>query len=355
MTDQSSSKENIMFYLNKISSRIEEKIIIVNKLEKISDRISIPTIYNFKNILHYNYTIEQLKKIAKHYKLKLTGTKKELISRIYVFFQLSYHIIKIQTIFRGYIERKINILRGPAYKNRNICTNNTDFITLENINNLHINQFFSYKDVDNFIYGFDIASINTLIDMKHNTKNCCKNPYNRNNIPPEVLLNIKLLIKLGKVFKKNIYLEIQDDTSNISSQKIIELRTLSLFQNINALGNYSNYEWFLSLSRMKLLKLVKELCDIWNYRAQLSVETKRNICPPNGNPFSSLSISYIYNEIDINNIRKVILEFLEKLVNSGIDSDSKSLGAYYVLASLTLVNEETAIALPWLFQSVSHF
>ncbi len=54
-------------------------------------------------------------------------------------------------------------------------------------------------------------------------------------------------------------------------------------------------------------------------------------------------------------VKKVILEVLEKLVNTGVDADSKSLGAYYVLAALTLVNNDAATSLPWLFQSVSHF
>jgi hypothetical protein len=46
---------------------------------------------------------------------------------------------------------------------------------------------------------------------------------------------------------------------------------------------------------------------------------------------------------------------LEKIVNTGVDRDSKSLGAYYVLSALTLVNTEAATSLPWLFQSVSYF
>jgi hypothetical protein len=40
------------------------------------------------------------------------------------------------------------------------------------------------------------------------------------------------------------------------------------------------------------------------------------------------------------------------MVNCGIDKDSKTLGAYYVLGGLTLVNPAAAIALPWLYQSV---
>jgi hypothetical protein len=343
-------------YLSSISKNCEDKITFPNKLKKIDENsISIPTINNYDDITKYNYTIQQLKSFAKHYILKIGGTKKELIIRIFVFLKLSYYVTKIQKIFRGGLQRKYNNLHGPAFKNRKICTNNTDFITMDDLNDLSLGQFFSYKDIDGFIYGFDLASIFSLIYMKNNHKTRPQNPYNRNQIPYDVLINIKLLIKIGKILKKEIYLEIQDDPLNISNEKAIELRALSLFQNINALGNYSNCEWFLSLSRSNLIKFVRELSDIWEYRAQLTLEVKGKICPPNGNPFRNLNIPYIHTEPDINNVKKVILEVLEKLVNNGIDTDSKSLGAYYVLAALTLVNVNAATSLPWLFQSVSHF
>ena len=100
---------------------------------------------------------------------------------------------------------------------------------------------------------------------------------------------------------------------------------------------------------------MRELADIWNYRAQIEIQMKRNICPPNGDPFRNLSMNYIGSEQDICNIRKVILEVLEKFVNNGIDKDSKALGACYVLGALTIVNEDAATSLPWLFQSFSPF
>ena len=355
-SNKSNQLVNTIEYFISISKTCEKNMIFQNKLEKVDDsNISIPTIYNYHNITKYNYNSQHLKTFAKHYKLKIGGTKKELITRIFVFLQLSYFIIKIQKIFRGILQRKFNKLHGPAFKNRKLCTNDTDFITMENLDELNCNQFFSYKDVDGFIYGFDLASIFSLIYMKNNSKKSSQNPYNRNNIPVEVLIDIKTLVKIGKILNKNIYLEIQDEPMDISNEKVIELRALSLFQNINALGNYSNYEWFLSLSRSNLIKFVRELSDIWDYRAQLSLEIKSKICPPNGNPFRNLNIPYIHIEPDINNVKKVILEVLEKLVNTGVDADSRSLGAYYVLAALTLVNFDASTALPWLFQSVSHF
>jgi hypothetical protein len=50
-------------------------------------------------------------------------------------------------------------------------------------------------------------------------------------------------------------------------------------------------------------------------------------------------------------MRKKIIEVIEKIVTSGTDRDNKSLGCYYVLGALTIVNTNAAIALPWLFQT----
>ena len=99
----------------------------------------------------------------------------------------------------------------------------------------------------------------------------------------------------------------------------------------------------------------QSLNDIWNYRAQILTTIKRNICPPYGNPFMNVNMNHLQHETIVQNIQRMILPILEKFVNSGVDKDSKSLGAYYVLGALTLVNENAATSLPWLFQSVSYF
>ena len=58
---------------------------------------------------------------------------------------------------------------------------------------------------------------------------------------------------------------------------------------------------------------------------------------------------------ELYNVKKVVLEVMEQLVNRGVNNDSRSLGAYYVLGALTLVNTEAATTLPWLFQSFEHY
>lgn len=339
-------------YMINLYHKCEKNMIIVNKPSKISDEnIVFPNFDNYNFITQYNYNANQLKTFAKYYKQKISGNKKELSVRIYSFLYLSSHITKIQKFVRGFLRRKYNILHGPAYKNRNLCTNNCDFVTMEELNEVKLDQFISYEDIDGFIYGFDISSLYNMV-IKHNET---KNPYNRNNIPDNVLKTIKTLVRFSKALNVKLNLSIEDDTQHISSEKAIELRTLTLFQNIDGLGNYSNPQWFLSLNRNNIIKLMRELLDIWNYRASLSMETKRNISPPNGDPFRNLSMFYVQSEQNMNNVKKVVLEVLEKMVNSGVDKDSKSLGAYYVLGGLTLVNTSAAEALPWLYESVCYF
>ena len=244
---------------------------------------------------------------------------------------------------------------GPAFKNRKLCTNETDFVTMDNLNELPYYNFFSYKDDDEFIYGFDIISLyNLLLNNKNKMINeKIQNPYNRKIIPDKILKNISKIIKYNKMFKRPLNLDLNNDNEEIlSNQKLVELRALTLFQKIDSLGNYSNPQWFLSLDRQLIVKYVRELADIWNFRAQLTSEIKRSICPPNGDPFRNLSITYLFTEVDMNNVRKVVLEVLEKLVNTGINQDMQTLGAYYILGALTLVNETAAEALPWLYQSL---
>ena len=342
-------------YMDIITKRAIKSLPEVKKTIKVTDDcISIPTIKNYTNLTKYNYNITQLKIIAKHYKLKISGNKPQLSLRIFSYLYFSSYAIKIQKIFRGMLVKKYKLVHGPAAMNRKICNNAHDFITMEPVEEINFHQFLSYKDLDGFIYGFDIISLHNLF-LKSKDIESVKNPYNRNLIPEAVIKTIKSIIRLSKILKIKINLHYDDDTVNISMEKALELRALQLFQNIDSLGNYSNYQWFLSLNRNQIIKFVKELIDIWSYRAQLNNEIKRNICPPNGDPFRNLHIQYLHTENELFNVKKKVLEIMEKFVNSGINNEFKSLGAYYTLGALTLVNTEAAISLPWLFESFAHW
>lgn len=347
---KNNSKLDLEEYMVMITSKYEKKMIQSKNTKKVDDtNFAIPNFHEYSMLLEYNYNAFQLKSVAKHHKLKVTGNKNQLKQRIYFHLFLSCNVLKIQKVFRGNLQRKYNKCRGPAFINRSLCTNATDFFTMDDTKEISTEQFFSYRDNDGFIYGFDIVSLHHLI---YKGDGNVKNPYNRHIISSKVLDEFKSLFRLSKILKIPTCIECKEIESEVSSEKILELRVLSLFQSIDALGNYSNPQWFLSLHRNQLIRFLRELADIWNYRAQLSAEIKQLICPPLGDPFYRFSFHHLQNQESIQDIRKQILTILEKFVHSGIDADNRSLGAYYVLGALTLVNTNAANSLPWLYQSV---
>ena len=357
---QNKNKNNVNEYFNVLCENIFNRNSILfkqekqEKLEKIEKKLSeyVPNINEAEILMKYNYNINQLKLIAKAYKLKVSGNKTQLILRIYSYLYLSKCIIKIQKIIRGNLRRKYIKYHGPALKNRLLCTNNFDFLSMDPLTEIPIEQFFSFKDEDGFIYGFDLISLHNLI---YKCNGLIKNPFNNMSIHSKVIEDFRLLLRLSRILKIKYCTAIADINKEVTDKKSVELRALTLFQNIDLLGNYSNYLWFTSLNKYQLIKLTNELMDIWYYRAPLTNEVRYEICPSFGNPFyRTPHYNTLHNIENIDDIRKIILEIMENFVSKGIDKDSKCLGAYYVLGALTLVNNDAATSLPWLYQAVCY-
>ena len=335
---------------------INEKMYVENEIKimpKIKDAEFIcPSISNYKNLYNYNYSIQQLKNISKKYHIRVHGNKKEMYVRIFTYFKIASSVLKIQKVFRGSLQRINNKLRGPAFMNRLLCNNTADFFTMDELTDLEPSHFFSYKDIDGFIYGFNIISLYNLI-IKTGQGITVKNPYNRNNIHKSNVDNVFLFLKISKILKVQIDINIKNSVQ--LAVRTAEQRALDLFIVIDSLGNYSNPDWFLSLNIFKLFRFMREISDIWNYRINIPIETKQKIYPPHGNLFMNFNMTFPLNEININFLRERILDIMERLVNSGVDNDSKYLGSTYLLGALTIVNEDAASALPWLYQSFSYF
>lgn len=322
-----------------------------SKKKKLSNddtvQIYIPTYKEYNMLNANNYNVTQLKKMAKHYKQKISGNKNELMSRLYNYLKSSYYSTIIQKSYRRHLVYKYMHYHGPGFCNRTLCNNITDFYTMENLDDIPYTQFYSYKDTDNFIYGFDIISLYKLIKSGQKTIN----PYNRNVIPETIIQDIRILLRLSKILKIPVEIEIKNEVTTTTQNKSFETRVMELFHTIDSLGFYTDKNWFLSLNINKLLKWIFEIKDIWNYRANLLLETKQEIYPfYGGDLFRNIRTLYS-NTSNIEDVRGTSLEIMERLVYSGINNDSKSLGAFYVLGALTLVNSNTACSIPWLYQA----
>lgn len=359
----------------------------------------------YENYLKYNldlkkYQIGDLKSVIRVLgNIRLTGTKPQLIERITTRFNDIKHSILIQRFFRGWYVRYIQTLRGPGLKNRHICVNDSDMATLEPLSEISTSSFFSYKDNNNFIYGFDVSSLIQHIQSKGKFIN----PYTRETVSkkfakyafkvyrgsyaifPEFRENNKKLeipsrrrqytastmlsiqrrmeslrnqFQDSSPTRPGTFTTIQTQLSNIRNQSIEE-RIRGLFVEIDQLGNYTQYTWFDNLPHRGLVLFYRGLHDIWHYRAGLTHTIKRNICYGISHNASSPFTRHQnlgYREIsflEYAELRTSCLEVFEHLVYCGIDNDHKKIGTLHALSALTLVSIEARHAMPWLYESVA--
>ena len=77
------------------------------------------------------------------------------------------------------------------------------------------------------------------------------------------------------------------------------------------------------------------------------------ICPPTGNPFLGINVLNLRFIDDIIKLKIIVLNIMENFIYAARDETYQNLGAMYVLGALTIVNENAASALPWLYESFS--
>ena len=312
-----------------------------------SENFIIPEYGEHEKLIEINFNVRQLREMARFYKQKRSGNKPQLLFILYNFLRFSKFAIIIQKYARGYLRRHYNTLKGPAFLKRYMCINDTDFITLEKISTIPHQQLCTMKDKDGYIFGFDICSLYNLL---FNKKYQSLNPYTRKPFPKKFNENIKKIIKLSSLYAETINIVFADSYKGLSQEKQVGLLGISVFQKIDNLGNHSNSQWLLSLNRSQLFKFIRELMDIWVFRANIPPHLKRKICPPVGNPFIGFN-STIYTNFPLYKLKRKILMVIESFVTNGVDRDSKVLGALYVLTALTLVSKDAAEARPELYDS----
>ena len=118
--------------------------------------------------------LDTLKHTLKHHDCLVYGNKKVLIMRLNMYYSRIHNAIKIQKVFRGFLVRELERMRGPAVNNRSICTNDSDFETMDPLDD---------------------------IPRKHNRK--MVNPYNREEVSFEVLKSIfSIYLKIPIVYGK---------------------------------------------------------------------------------------------------------------------------------------------------------
>ena len=368
------------------------------KDNKVIKKLKLPelkkTLKFYKNSMTIpNNSYQEIRKaktaIKKIHDFTLGGDKKTIQNRLIKYFEQERLVIEIQKSVRRFFVKKLLLLIGPGFMNKQLCVNQSDFSTLEPLTELPIYDFFSYKDTNGKIYGFQLESIKMLIKKRRHKS--IENPFNRENMNKYIetinsLTRINLIVQNKNVIKKrelvNQRVKPPSRTQNNENQlpystrmqdilysehnydceamlqfirttrgKTIQERIRLLFVEIDQLGNYSNYEWFSSLDRRSFIRYFRILRDIWGYRAQMPSVIKFKICPL-WDPFLILTDVHSLNELTIEQLQGICLSVMEDMVYTGVSNEFKTLGSIHILSVLTIVNHGARQALPWLYESL---
>jgi hypothetical protein len=285
----------------------------------------------------------------------VSGTKPELLNRIIDHFNKIKSAIRIQTILRRNIVIRSIKSRGIGLTDRKKCVNDIDFYTLEPLSEICYADFFSYTDAAGFTYGFDLNSLNMML----NKQGKLINPYNREELDIPTRDIITKLIKMSE--SKTVPISDNEKMRNLITEaraKSDEVRIHELFYYIDHLGNYTQSAWFSDLSIGRYRRLIVHLYELWRFKANMSNDVKSKICPY-FNPFrDGLGETVTANGVqyavlqDIDELRRTCLTVMENMIYTGVNDDFKRIGAMHVLTGLTHVSTEARTAIPWLYESV---
>ena len=294
--------------------------------------------YDYNFILGNKIKLKDLKDIKKKYRISCTLNKSETINVLYNLLRIWDKIFMIARAYKSYLIRKyVRLQQLERYMN------DDDFEQLENLKTYNKLDIMCIRD-DDGVFGFTIESIVRLI-KKYKMK--AFNPYTRNLFNLETHKRVHDLYQLRYVLKIN-----KEDTEiSYSIEKQLDFKILDVFYQINNLGNYADSDWLDQLNATNLILYLRELQDIWEYRANLSNTVKRDIYT-NLNPFYDVQIGSLRLKSYIM-IKTKVVKVIERFISSS-KRECASLGAFYVLGALTLVNQNAATAIPWLYQSMYH-
>ena len=337
------SIDNYQEILNKYNDIIKPQNISIDEYisNKNLDNVSIINIY---------YTLKN------YYKIDVNFYKPEYIKNLLINYYNNFIEAekytdiyrKIQLKYRNKHTFKNILLYGPGYINRSIINNDTDFFTLENILEIPNKFFFSFLDKNGFYYGFDIRSLKELLKTNHNNNNNniveYINPYSTLPLINNVVRRILKLI--NKLESEGYSLSIKNDIELTPIQKNRDA-VMRIFNMIDQFGYQTNIDWIMKMKLSDLKKLYAIMEDIWNYRCNLSIESKIEIIPNERiYPLFYFSVDYVDTIKNYNNVLDINLKVFERLLTESNEIACRSLGAIYILCGLTFVSIDAANAYP---------
>lgn len=251
--------------------------------------------------------------------------------------------IKIQAAYRGHRTRRLLKTHGPAVFVRSHCNNDFDPVTLEDVDKIPCNSFFSFRDgVDQKVYGFNISSISELV----NREAVPANPFNRRPMSAETIASVRCAAE--KAPSQNSVVAVSTRKPTKKSEKLdVARKAFEVFHNIFLVsGCFTDEQWFLVLSRRQLIAMYQTIHSLVQHQVytQEASEARKFIDLDNlpFNDYLSVCQRQIYNTVKL---QMIILRECETLLSFPA-ANNQSTPAMWILLGLTQVSGEAAHHLP---------
>ena len=223
--------------------------------------------------------------------------------------------------------------KGTMYRTHALWKNEVDPVSQENFTTLPTAFLFTYIDMQNCVYAFDIRTLNKLFMNQMMT-----NPFTKESFPECIVetvhTRISRLTKLGY----NVSWAIHTKTNRI----------LEITQLWDKMGYHITVEDMEALTPTQLILWYIRCEDTWNWRAQLNNDMKARIVPDmNVFPMKLTIKTYANRKTQL---CKHVLDAMHKLVTNGVSDADKMLGSMYVIGALTECSPTFRKSFPELYQ-----
>lgn len=392
---------------NKLSISLSRKKTIksLEKNKYYNDYLTIRKTYIKNNTKHIelidyiensnldSYSLTRINASLDYY--KLLNSKNIETSQ---FLQAIYNIVKLKAFFdsllkankflpqviklQRYIKKSLQLLKqnlhGPAFNHRQLCVNDSDFFTLDELKDIPNDDFFSFTDEKKFIYGFSIDSIIQLIlksdenyfeqfsrKIKHRhtttstTPKICYyqfiktlythyskikiiNPYTR------FVIDNKIKLKAIRLYARKEYdiNRVEHIVEVVDIKTLVKNKCLAIFQKIDMFGYQTDINWLYDQNHTVLKIFYKKLALLWNFEFGLNNEARYKIAHSH-NIFVNLHDIMISKQ-DKYTLLDKILEPVNAMVSNGRTDADKQSGCIIVLYALAFINNRCVMANPWL-------
>jgi hypothetical protein len=253
--------------------------------------------------------------------------------------------LKLLRWFQRHINPIIYKKHGPATFFTGISNNPTDIYTLEPIDSIPMKYRFSYKDIKNHVWLFDIRFL---------TEGRRYSPHLINHFTHEPISGMALdrfHVLVESLTKSKVPI-LYTDNNILTSEQIWNQKVLDVFLRISSHGYAVNVNWFDNLTVELHSLLYQYLYNGWMYANALTEMDRERIVPKWKNMKSALfrwHPNRICNEThELKWWKKQNLYILNAFLTRSEDKATQGVGAIYVLTAFAKVYPSVRESFPWL-------